>query len=268
MNDNVVNKIDFLVKRVEEQRNKVNASSKALSFVYILLALFVVVYTSILSHQIKKAVKNDNISAVLKNIVSEQIAKVPSMLDELVDSQAEPLADSVIASIYDQIPSIESAAKNLIKEYSGAMIAQIKTDLFPQFHAIIRENSAELKTAAEALTDEESTKELAKILVKEIANEIDYSHGLIVSEAQGKVDEINKHFASLVNKPESQLTNKESSQKRLIVRWLYLIDREQGLDKIFRTILARTGYTWEYFMQELGITEAMKENLEGGIVEE
>ena len=267
MNDNILNKIDILVKDAEEQRNKVVASNKALSIVYVLLALFVIGYTTFLFVQIKKAVKNDSISAILRNMVSEQLSNVPGMLDDLIDKQAEPLADAVIAAVYDQIPSLEMKVKDLIKDHSGSLISQIKTDLFPQFHAIIKENSAEIRAAAEALTEEESTKELARILVKKIVDEIDYSHGLITSEAQSKVDEINKHFAALINKPASELTNKEASQRRLIVNWLYLIDREQGLDKIFKTIINRIGYSWEHLMQEFGVAEAVKETLEGGAEE-
>ncbi|HOK03974.1 MAG TPA: hypothetical protein P5105_03625 [Victivallales bacterium] len=268
MNDNIINKLENLVKQANDQKNKVCASTKVLSIIYVLLALFVIVYTTFLSVQIRRAVKNDSVSAIIKNIVTDQLNNIPAMIDDFVNTQAEPLADTAIAAIYDQLPTIESTAKNLIKEHSSTLVSQIKSDLFPQFHAIIRENANEIKLAAEALSDEEATKELAKILVKRIAEEIDYSHGLIVSEAQSKVDEINRHFVEILKKPESELTNKEASQRRLITRWLFLIDREQGLDKIFRTIINRTGYSWEYFMQELGIADAVKETFEGGIVEE
>ncbi len=263
MNDNVVNKIDSLLKDAEAQKNSVVSSSKLVSIVYVLLAVFVFVYTTILYVKIRAGVKNDSISAIAKNLVSEQLSNVPKMLDDLVDSQAEGLADSMVALIYDQIPTIEQKAKEMVNEYSGSMISQIKTDLFPQFHQIIRDNADDVKVAAEALSDENATKELAKMMVKKISEEIDYSHGLITSEAQGTVNDITKHFSEILKKPAGQLTNKEASQKRLIVNWLYLIDREQGLDKIFKTIINRTGYSWEHFMQELGIADAVKETMGG-----
>ncbi len=262
MNDNLNNRVDSLLKAVEEQRNKVVVGGRTVSFVYGLLAIFVVFYTSVLFVKIKESVKNDSLSAIVKNMVSAKLSEVPMLLDNLVDSHAENLADNLVATIYDQIPTIENVAKNMISEHSESMISQIKANLFPQFHEIIRQNADEIKAAAEALSDENATKELAKIIVKKISEEIDYSHGLITSEAQGKVDEIAKHFDVILNKPANELTCKEASQRRLIVNWLYLIDKQQGLDKIFKTIINRTGFSWEYFMQEAGIADAMKENAE------
>ncbi len=259
MNDNLMNRIDSLLKNVEEQKNKVVVTGKTISFVYALLAVFVVFYTSILFIKIKESVTNDSISAAARNMITAKLLDVPAFLDDVVENRTENLVDNMIASIYDQIPTLENMAKNMICEHTGALIFQIKTDLFPQFHEIIRQNAEEIKNAAEALSDENATKELAKTIVKHISEEIDYSHGLITSEVQGKVEEITKHFEAILNKPLNELTAKELSQRKLMVDWLYLVDKEEGLDKILKTLINRTGCSWECLMQEIGVTEAIKE---------
>ena len=257
MNTNLSNKIDSLLKTAEERRDKTVIKGKTASFVYVLLAVFVVIYTSILFSWIKESVKADSLSAILKNVVSNEMSKLPTLLDELVDKNAENIADNMVAAVYEQIPSLEKIAKDMIDEHSEALLSQIQTSLFPQFHDILRENAEAIKIAAEALSDEEATKELAKILVKKITEEIDYNHGIITSEAEGKLEEIRKHLDDIAAKPLSELTLKEAAQRKIIVSWLYLMSKHESLGDFLKTLLNRTGYSWEHLLQEFGLADSL-----------
>jgi hypothetical protein len=228
------------------------------SIVYTLLAIFVLIYTSILFVWIKDAVKPDSLSAMLKNIITDKLEQVHPMLDELADKHAVDLADSAVAAIHEQIPTIETALKDMIKEHSGALVNRIKVELFPQFHEVLKQNSKEIKLAAEALSDENATKELAKILVKNISEEMDISEGLIAADMDAELEKIRQHLESLLTKPASELTAKDAAQKEAIVAALYLFSKDQALGKICKTALDRIGYSWEYLLKEFGL-EGMAE---------
>ncbi|MFZ2657512.1 MAG: hypothetical protein WAX69_21435 [Victivallales bacterium] len=245
MNNNIelLAKVDHLAKITQEKKNKMISTTKLYAIVYGILVLFVFAYTSIIFAKIKEYTTPDAVSAMGKNYVKSILPDANKYLLEQTKKNAPFIADKAVEAVHEAIPKVEDLIKDVIDQNAKQLIVQIKTELFPKFLKIIRENAKPISESADALTDENTAKEIAKILAQEIEREIDYN--VIGDEFYKKLDVFRIELEKIVQKPANQLTVKEAAERRIIVNWIHLVKKGESVQSILTTLVHRFSFVWE-----------------------
>ncbi len=249
MNNNIeiLAKVDHIAKVTQEKKNKALSTTKLYAIVYGILVLFVFAYTSIIFAKIKEYTTPDSISAVVKNKIKDSLPDLNNALLEQTKKNAPVLADKAVEAINDAIPKVEDLVKDIIDQNAKQLIVQMKAELFPQFLKIIKDNAKPISESADALTDENTAKEIAKAIVKEIETEIDYN--VIGDEFYKKLENFRAELEKIAVKPANQLTMKEAAERRIIVNWVYLIKNGESMQSIISTLVGRFSFVWEDLIQ-------------------
>lgn len=245
MNNNIelIAKVDHLAKVIQEKKGKAIGTTKMYAIIYGVIVLFVFGYTSIIFAKIKEYSTPDNISALVKNKIKESLPSLNQALVSQAKKNAPIIAERAVEAVNESIPKIEDLVKNLIDDNAKKIILQIKGDMFPKFHKILKDNAKAINDSADALTDEKTAKEIAKTLVKEIEREIDYN--IIGDEFYKKLDSFRVELEKVATKPANTLTMKEAAERKIIVNWIYLIKNGESLQSVTSTILSRCSFVWE-----------------------
>ncbi|HCE43616.1 MAG TPA: hypothetical protein DET40_08710 [Lentisphaeria bacterium] len=236
-------KVDHLAKITQEKKNKAINTTKLFAIVYGILVLFVFAYTSIIFAKIKEYTTPDAVSAIVKNRIKESLPDLNKGLLDMTKKNAPILAEKAVEAVQEAIPKVEDMIKEMIDQNAKLLIVQIKTELFPQFLKIIRENAKPISESADALTDENTAKEIAKVLAQEIEREIDYN--VIGDEFYKKLDAFRAELEKIVLKPANQLTAKEAAERRIIVNWIYLVKKGESVQSIMTSLVYRFSFIWE-----------------------
>jgi hypothetical protein len=234
--------IENLAKAVNEKKCASQKTTVFYTVAYAMLALFVVAYTAIIFGKIKEYVTPDAISAVVMNKVRDSLPDVNKAVVSRAKEAAPMIADKAVEAVNNVIPKAEDMIKEALKNYSRVIVVQIKTEVFPQFLKILRDNAKPISESAEALSDEATAKELAKTVADEIRKEIDDK--LICYEFFQKLKEVTGELDKISDKPSNELTAKEAAERKLIVCWVYLV-KKGDINGVFNTSLKRLSFFWQ-----------------------
>ena len=244
-NDNIelLAKVEHLSRVMQEKKSKAVSTTKMYAIVYGVIVLFVFGYTSVIFAKLKEYSTPDNISALVKNKIKDSLPGLNRALVSQAKASAPIIAERAVAAVNEAIPRMEDIVKNIIDENARKIILQIKGDIFPKFNKILKDNAKAINDSADALTDENTAKEIAKNLVKEIEREIDYN--IIGDEFYKKLDSFRGELEKIATKPANKLTMKEAAERKIIVNWLYLIKNGESLQSITSTFMSRCSFVWE-----------------------
>ncbi len=242
-NIELVAKVDHLSKVVQEKKNKALSTTKMYAIVYGVIVLFVFGYTSIIFAKLKEYSTPDNISALVKNKIKDSLPGLNQAIISQAKKNAPIIAERAVEAVNEAIPKIEDLVKTVIDDNAKRLILQIKGDMFPKFHKILKENAKAINDSADALTDENTANEIAKSLVKEIEREIDYN--VIGDDFYKKLDSFRAELEKIATKPADKLTMKEAAERRIIVNWIYLVKNGESLQSIASTVTSRCAFVWE-----------------------
>jgi len=257
MNNNNIEllaKVDHLSKLVQEKKNKAIGTTKMYAIIYGIIVLFVFGYTSIIFAKLKEYSTPDNISTLVRNKIKDSLPGLNETIVSHAKKAAPIIAEKAVEAVNESIPKIEDIVKNLIDDNAKRIIIQIKGEIFPKFTEILKHNAKTINDSADALTDENTANEIAKALVKEIEQEIDYK--IIGDEFYSKLDNFRTELEKIAAKPVDQLTMKEAAERKVIVNWLYLVKNGESLQSISSTFLNKCSFVWEdLFGNILGTAE-------------
>ncbi|HBC86369.1 MAG TPA: hypothetical protein DCZ94_05375 [Lentisphaeria bacterium] len=251
MNNNIeiLAKVDHLSKVMQEKKEKAISTTKLYAIVYGIIVLFVFGYTTFIFTKLKEVTTPDSVSAIVTNKIKESLPELNNAIIEQTKKNAPILAEKAVEAVHDAIPKVEDIVKDLINENGKHLILQIKTELFPQFLKIIRNNAKSINESADAFTDENTAKEIAKLLTKEIEREIDYN--VIGDEFYGKMNALRAELEKIASKPLNQLTAKEMAERKIIVNWIYLIKKGESIQSIAHALVSRFSFIWEDLIESV-----------------
>ena len=243
-NNEILAKLDALTKEVEEKKKKAISNAKTNAIIYGVLVIFVFGYTSFIFAKIKELATPETIAMTVKEQIKKSLPKINDAIIEQTKKNAPILADKAVSAVHEVIPKIEDIIKEVIDEHAKVLVTELKTELFPKFSKIIKENAKDINDSAAALTDETTAQELAKIIVKELDQQIDYNN-IIGDEFYEKFNNLTKELDSIASKSPAELTLKEATERRIIVQWIYLIKKGESVQSVATALVQRCSFIWE-----------------------
>ena len=235
-------KIEAIAKQLEERRTKAASTARMTAVVYGILVIFVFAYTNILLKKIEKEATPNQISALVTNQIQGAIPRVNDKIIEFSERQVPEITEKMIQKAHSLVPDAESFIKKQIDTQVAVFIAETKKDLFPEFMNVLKAHSKEIGEHSEVLTDKVATQEIAKTIVEEISQKIDYD--VIGDEFFGKFHELRTNLDELATKPVSQLTRKQLAERNAIMNWMYIVKSGESIQNMLGYMVSNVGLTF------------------------
>ncbi|MEI6054556.1 MAG: hypothetical protein WCR55_00740 [Lentisphaerota bacterium] len=229
MND-IMAKIEALEKSIELQFKKSKSGIIWTSVIYIVIIIFVFAYTSFIMHELRVLAKPPVVAEFIVGQVQSRIPLATANLKKNSNAYADALADKTVAYIRSFIPLIGNMAKGQLDTTAQMINVQMDEQYLPIIEDYFKANKAQITEMFNTMTDEQVALQMNNILFEKLDKNVALLNGPIadtVNELKAKIDK-------LANTPNSQLTNQELAQKRIIAYWIYLVKYQKPTG--FKTI--------------------------------
>lgn len=247
-------KMNALSEKIEKMQKQAMKSTKVYAIIYLVVVLFVFIYTNVIMEMIKVQVTPDNLSAQLRVTIEEQLLsdenceKVISYCKE----QGPIWAEDLVGMTHKQIiPMVKLQVKDAVDKTADEGIVAMQKELFPKIKKLINANAHELSKHKD-ITDQNIANEMAKILVDECEKQID---GFINDNVKYRIGVLRDQLENMSSSPLDKLSKKQAAERKVIVSWVYLLEHGESPADSFGELLKSINGTYEDFMQDLAIPD-------------
>lgn len=222
MNDTVI-KLESLEKNIETQLKKSKRGIYLVVIVYVILIAFVFAYTSFIIRELKVLAE----PPVVAEFIVEQVqARIPLVTDNLKrnsNAYADAIAGSTITYIRSSIPLIGDLAKGQIDKATDMINIQMNEQYLPIIEEYFKMNKVQITDIFNQLIDDQIALQMNNILFERLDSEAK----LFNEPLTESINDLEAKILKLASTPNSQLTNKELAQKKIIAYWIFLINYQK-----------------------------------------
>ncbi len=244
--------IDALSGKICELRRKTEKSARWASIIYVLLVVFVFVYTAVIMSLLKSKATPDNVSAKIRIVIDRDLLTDANRQWVLSTCKkyAPDVAESLVRMTHEKIiPTMREHAKKLIDVQVDYIIEHFEKDVYPEVSRVVKEHAQALRKHSD-IADEEVANELAKIL----ASEFDREMGKYINDnLKKRIASLQGQFETIAAKPYDKLTLKEAAERRLIVNWVFLLEHHEAPEDILGGMLKEMNATYEEALKQLNL---------------
>lgn len=237
-------KINDLADKIAEMKKKTESSTRIAAIVYVVLVIFVFIYTSTIMSMLKQKATADSISAQLRITLEERVLTAENrqkLLDKCREKTPE-VADALVQMTHDEIiPGLKDQIKNLLDKQVDGIIVRLEKDVYPEINKIIKAHAEELKKHSD-LTDEQVAKEIAGILAKDCDREMSK---FINDKLRYRMGKLKEELDKVSSKPYKSLTAKEAAERRLLVNWVFLMEHHEAPSNVLGDVIKEVNATYE-----------------------
>jgi hypothetical protein len=227
---NLNEKITSLTEEISVLEKKTKNWKNITLAVYIVVVLFVFIYTTVIFGLIKAHLSADNISATGKNLISTKLEELRPQVINYAKENIPVLADYAVDTIKtDIIPSLENQIFLTLDIHSAKLIEVLTKEVLPQLRKSVDEQVKIAIKNENILKDKDAGKEIAHLIVNQANIEM---NKLFDHKFAKAVFDLKQRLKVLATKKDSEITQKELSQRKVIVAWLYMVNNDKTPDKI------------------------------------
>ena len=228
--------LDVLFQKIQKMQVQASKSTKMTAIGYLIVVIFVFIYTTGLMSWINKEVTANSLSAQMRNMVDKSVLTDANRekLVKYCKKQAPVWADKLVQITHDQvIPVAKSKVISIIDNATNSGIAVLKHDFSPKVAELIKANAESLNKHKD-ISDQSVANEVAKILADEAEREMDV---FIDSKVKYRIAHLRSQLNELAAIPYKDLTRKQAAKRRLIVNWVFLMEHHEEPANVFRELL-------------------------------
>jgi hypothetical protein len=217
-------KLEAIEEKLTIQLKKSRFSLWITSLIYIIILLFVIVYTAYTTITFKELATPKTVAELLIMKTEQVIPNINKYLTQNTNSLADKFAIQTVDYARTLIPSVGLVVQGQL----DVTVKQINDDFnrkyLPTINEYLKENKTDIISNINTLSDEEA----AKTLAKEIMKQVDPGILDISNEFNAKMIKFKKEINHLAYSPNSKLTKKELAHKRAIIYWKYLVEHSKS----------------------------------------
>jgi len=218
------NKIQQLGKEIADARFKVDTALRSTVIFYIIIIVGVTFYTLYLSSKIQQLATPQTVATMIGSAVKEQMPKIQQQLVQQAKLQAPILAKKTIDSGEKLLPQAEMLIKSKIDAGVASIVDHTFNAAMPVLVERIKGNFDEISKHKNLITDKKTSEAIADLLSVQIASELDK---VIDSAFYNELTKFQKDIDAIAQKAPSKITQRELAEKRVIIYWLYLVEKAE-----------------------------------------
>lgn len=214
--------LEALVGLVNEEKNKLQTSFKVSLVVYGILVLFVFGYTFFVMSKIRELATPKILATQVADMVETKVPKMTKLIQKNSDKYAEKTADQIVQNTHKIIPKVEDIAKKQIDNLADKVVKELNEKFLPVLKKHITDNTDKILKQSDVVTDKELAKALAIILKKHLENETDK---ILHNNVSDSIASLKERVESVCSTPTSSLTKKNAAIKKVIINWMFLVEK-------------------------------------------
>ncbi|MCF7792296.1 MAG: hypothetical protein K9M56_09920 [Victivallales bacterium] len=213
------NKIEKIENKLELQVKKSKKTLKITFIVYLVIAVFVIVYTSYITSSFKSLATPDTVAELLVTHAEKSIPKINKYLKNNADDITKKLADRTVDYTRSLIPSLGLVVKTQLDGITKSVNKEFNNKYLPIIDEYFKQHKTKIKDNINNLSNEQT----AKILANELMNQINFELVNVNREFSSSILKFKKQVNELAYTPNNQLTKKELAHKKVVAYWMYLL---------------------------------------------
>jgi len=217
-------RIEELSKEIAAARTKVDTALRYTVIFYLVVIVGITAYTLYLSTQIQKQATPQTVAALIGNAVRDKMPQIQQQLVQQAKTQAPIMATKTIDLGQRMLPQAEMLIKTKIDAGISSIVDHTINTSLPILTERIKANFDEISKNKKLITDKKTAEAIADLLSTQVALELDK---VINMSFYNELDKLQKDLDSIAQKSATKLTQRELAEKRVIIYWLYLIEKAE-----------------------------------------
>jgi len=213
------NRLSIIEEKLALQLKKSKSSFRITLIVYLILIVFVIVYTGYVTNKFKDLATPSTVAELLIMRAEQTIPEITYYLNDNADALAQSFAIQTVDYTRSMIPSLGVLVKGQFDVLIAAINFEFNTKYLPIIDEYFKLHKTEIITSINTLSDEKAAESLANDLM----DQVDFSLLNINEEFSAAILKFKQEVNFLAYTPNNQLTKKELAHKRAIAYWMYLI---------------------------------------------
>ena len=247
----IENKIEALSAKIEKMEKQAVSGKKITLTAYILVIVFVFIYTNSIFLWMKQEVSANSLSASMRLMIENNVLTNDNRqaLVKYCKEQAPVWADQLVVMTHEKlIPMMKEKVKGKLDASVDSGIAKLKEELFPAVKQILEDHASEFGKHKD-ITDPLVAQEIAKIIADECDREMT---GIIHDKVKERIHVLRNDLDKLSSLPYSKLTRKQAAERRIIINWVYLMEHHEAPSDIFGEFIKSLNATYDDAVKEIG----------------
>ena len=233
MNNEINAKLEALEVLLSKQQRNYKRSMKTAIICYTILAIFVIIYTTVIMSEIRKLATPKTVAELITMQVEKTIPGLKEYISVNADSYAKLTANEAVNKVHSLVPTLGIYVKDELNTFSDTIIREMGTKYTPALNEYFEQHKDDISASLEKLSDEEAAKQLSLISVKIFNQELD----LACANLDSSVSKLQKEINAITLKPDSQLTKREYAEKKFLIYWMFIVKHGKKGDSILSTSL-------------------------------
>ncbi len=211
--------LDSLDELIKKDRSSVNTSIAWTAIIYTILVIIAFGYVIAFACWFKQLASPNNFAIMISDKIEERLPEIKNYLIQQSKEKTPELAGQTVKYALESIPQVESLLKGQIDLAAAQLMNEFNGQYVPKITEHMQEVIAKVYKDKDIVSDKNLAKELAALMAKEIDKEL---NALLLHDYFSQLEYLKAEVAKISNKPESQMTKKEYSEKKLLLYWLFL----------------------------------------------
>jgi|GEM_PF-3016323 len=227
-------KIQTLSQEIAAAKAKVNHTLRNSVIFYIVIIIGVTAYTLYLSNRIQQLATPETVAELIGNTVKTKMPQIQQRLVQEAKVQAPILARKTVDLGEKMLPQAEILVKTKIDAGITAIIDHTVNAALPVLVDRLKTSFDAISQHKNLIADKKTAENIADLLSTQIADELDKVINLSFYDGLTKLQ---SDIDAIAQKAPGKLTQRELAEKRVIVYWLYLIDKAEPGESPFVELL-------------------------------
>ncbi len=223
-----MNELDQRLLKLSEEvtaaKGKLNTALRSSVIFYIIIIVGVTAYTLYVGGKIRQLGTPQTVAAMIGNAFKEKMPDFQRQLVQQARTQATIMAKQTIDLGERMIPQAEMLAKAKIDAGISAMIDHTVNKAMPTLLESLKASFDEVCKKKDLITDKKLAEEVAALLAARLAAELDNA---IDVSFYNELNKLQQDIDAIAQKAPGKLTQRELAEKRVIIYWLYLVEKAE-----------------------------------------
>ena len=219
MSNELNNKLENLELILSKQQQKYKRSLRITIICYVILAIFVIAYTTFIMSEIRKLATPKTVAELMTMQVSGRLPELKGYITENADMYASLTADEVVNFARSLIPTLGIVVQEQLGIFSNQIKEEMANKYIPALNQYFEEHKDDVLDQIDKLSDEEVAKQLSEILVNTFNEQLD----VVSINLDGSVNGLQNEINAITQKPDSELTKREYAEKKFLIYWMFIV---------------------------------------------
>jgi hypothetical protein len=215
--------IETLIQLFDEQNRTLRSGIQRRIWIMVGLLVFVIGYMTFISISLARSVTPENISDIMIGAMVENAPAARQNMVTIAENSIPVVVDTGVQQLYGVLPE----ARSMLLHQVESSLPKLSEEFYQMLADDIDRYFAEQDMVVSSLIDKIDNSEKRARLLKDMERMVKRDISMFIDETVFETKSLQSKLKTLIDTPESDLTEEEKKMKELLIYFLYLIKTEK-----------------------------------------